>query len=282
MAGSCRRRASADRFRGALAAAAAHRRVVERDGAAAARFEAAAQAIAAGLNHLAAGFVTALAGDANAILGAFAAAMPHHQIALANGHAIERAAAAAHAIGQHLAEILQRGARNVVVTDATNLHTALALFDLHGAAWHDAPIAGHRRGRGRSTHARGTKTRGPLRSPFKNRAAHSKNPFAVSRLPWSQKKSTSLRKRSVQITGIRPFESCVPLVYQSVTRMRTNSSPGLPQAAGRHSEAPANIKRGNPDSNCGSRKICRATAWKSLPSVGSTTSHLPRIDVGPA
>jgi hypothetical protein len=65
-----------------------------------------AQAIAAGLDHFAAGLVTALAGDANAILRAFASANAHYQIALADADAVDRAAATAHAVGQHLAEVL--------------------------------------------------------------------------------------------------------------------------------------------------------------------------------
>jgi hypothetical protein len=79
--------------------AAANWRVVEADVAAATRFAAGAEAIAAGLNHCAAGLVARCAADAAAVFGVFALANTHREVALAAGDAVARAAAAAQAVG---------------------------------------------------------------------------------------------------------------------------------------------------------------------------------------
>ena len=87
-------------------AAAANRRVVEADVAAAARLAAARQAVAAGLDHGLAGLVATRAADAAAVLGVFALANTDGEVALAARDTIARAAAAAETIGQHAAEVL--------------------------------------------------------------------------------------------------------------------------------------------------------------------------------
>src|SRR5689334_20507735 len=97
-------------FYSALAGAAAARHAVEAEAAHAAGFEALAHAIAASLNHLAASFVAAGAGDANTLLGVRAFALAHAQVALAHDHAVHHAAAATHAVAQHFAHLLQHAA----------------------------------------------------------------------------------------------------------------------------------------------------------------------------
>src|SRR6478609_3937858 len=92
------------------AGAAANRRVVEADVAAAAAFTALREAVAAGLNHGLAGLVAARAADAAAVLGVFALANTDGEVALATANAVAGASTAAQAIGQHAAEILQRAA----------------------------------------------------------------------------------------------------------------------------------------------------------------------------
>ena len=88
------------------AGAAANRRVVEADIAAAAAFTALREAIAAGLNHGLAGLVAARAANAAAVFGVFALANTDGEVALAAGDSVARAAAAAETVGQHAAEVL--------------------------------------------------------------------------------------------------------------------------------------------------------------------------------
>ena len=94
------------RYKKLRAGAAADRRVVEADVAAAAAFAALRKAIAAGLNHGAAGLVAARAANAAAVLGVFALANTDGEVALAAGDSVARAAAAAETVGQHAAEVL--------------------------------------------------------------------------------------------------------------------------------------------------------------------------------
>ena len=103
------------------AGAAADRRVVEADVAAAAAFAALLDAFAALLDHLAAGLVAAGAVDAAAVLGEFALAIAASEIDLAAGDAVVGAAAAAEAVAEHLAEVLQRAAGDFVFTAAPDL-----------------------------------------------------------------------------------------------------------------------------------------------------------------
>src|ERR1043165_1701590 len=92
------------------AAAAANRRIAEADVAAAALLQAAGDRLAAGLQDLPARFVAADAGDTAAVFGVLARANAAGEVALADGNAVERAAAAAKAPRKHLAEVLQGAA----------------------------------------------------------------------------------------------------------------------------------------------------------------------------
>ena len=120
--------------------AAANWRVVEADVAAATRFAAGAEAVAAGLNHGLAGLVAARAANAAAVLSVFALANTDGEIALAAGDAVERTTAAAETVGQHAAEVLQRAAGYLVVAAAVDLAAVRGLFELDAAAWQHAPI----------------------------------------------------------------------------------------------------------------------------------------------
>ena len=88
------------------AGAAADWRVVEADVAAATRFAAGVEAVAARLDHGLAGLVAGGAADAAAVFGVFAFANTDGEIALAAGDSVERATAAAETVGQHAAEVL--------------------------------------------------------------------------------------------------------------------------------------------------------------------------------
>ena len=94
--------------------AAADRRVVEADVAAATRLAAARQAVAAGLNHGLASLVAARAADAAAVFGVFALANTAGQIALADGDTVAAAGAAAEAVAEHAAEVLQRATSDFI------------------------------------------------------------------------------------------------------------------------------------------------------------------------
>jgi hypothetical protein len=122
------------------AGAAANRRVVEADVAAATRFAAGVEAIAAGLNHCAAGLVARCAADAAAVFGVFALANTDGEVALAAGDPVARAAAAAETIGQHAAEVLQRAPSDIVIATAMDLAAIRGLFELDGAARQNTPI----------------------------------------------------------------------------------------------------------------------------------------------
>jgi hypothetical protein len=127
------------------AGAAADRRVVEADVAAATAFAALLEAFAALLDHLAAGLVAAGADDAAAVLGEFALAVAASEIALAAGDAVIGAAAAAESVAEHLAEVLQGAAGDFVFTAAPDLAAGRGLFELDAAARQNAPVGGGRR-----------------------------------------------------------------------------------------------------------------------------------------
>src|SRR5262249_557414 len=131
---------------------AADRRAVEHHAAGAAAVEHALQAVAAGLDHLAAARIAAGAGDATAALGHLALAHAHGQVAEVDNHAVEHAAAAAHAAGQHRAQVLHHATGDLVVALTGQAKTALALFQLHGAAGHHHEVGGRWHG-GRRAHA---------------------------------------------------------------------------------------------------------------------------------
>ena len=122
------------------AGAAADRRVVEADVAAATRFAAGVEAIAACLDHGLAGLVAGGAADAAAVFGVFALANTDGEVALAAGDSVARAAAAAETIGQHAAEVLQRATSDFIIAAAMDLAAVRGLFELDRATWQHAPI----------------------------------------------------------------------------------------------------------------------------------------------
>ena len=81
------------------------------------------------MEHLTAGLVAAGARDAAAVLGQFALARAAAQIDLAAGDSVEGAATAAQAVADHLAEVLQGSAGDVVITTTVNLEPTRALFE---------------------------------------------------------------------------------------------------------------------------------------------------------
>jgi hypothetical protein len=103
------------------------------------------EAIAAGLQHLAAGLVAAGAADAAAVFRVFTLALAAAEVHLAALNAIPGATAAAQTIAQHAAEILQRAAGDFVIAAAMNLAAVLRLFEFNRAAWENAPIRARRR-----------------------------------------------------------------------------------------------------------------------------------------
>jgi len=125
-------------------AAAADRGAVEAHVAAAAFLTAAGQGVAAGLQDTAASFVTADTGDAATVLGVLALGNAAGEVALANHHPVDRAAARAHAVGQHLTKILEGGARDIVIATAVDLEAAFALLELDVAPGHDTPVLSRR------------------------------------------------------------------------------------------------------------------------------------------
>jgi hypothetical protein len=122
------------------AGAAANRRVVEADVAAAAALAALLQAVAASLNHGAAFLVAAVAADAAAILRVFTLALTAGEVHLAALNAVLRAAAAAQPIAQHAAQILQRATGDFVIAAAMNLAASLRLFEFDRATRQHAPV----------------------------------------------------------------------------------------------------------------------------------------------
>jgi len=122
------------------AGAAADRRVVEADVAAATRFAAGVEAIAACLDHGLAGLVATRAADAAAVFGVFALANTDGEVALTAGNSVARAAAAAETIGQHAAKVLQRATGDIIIAAAMNLAAVRGLFELDGATRQHAPI----------------------------------------------------------------------------------------------------------------------------------------------
>jgi hypothetical protein len=127
------------------AGAAADRRVVEADVAAAAAFAALLEAVAASLNHGAAFLVAAGAANAAAVLRVFTLALAAGEIALAALNAIPGTAAAAQAIAQHAAEILQRAAGDFVIAAAVNLAALLSFFEFDRATRQHTPVRIRRR-----------------------------------------------------------------------------------------------------------------------------------------
>ena len=127
------------------AGTAANRRVVEADVASATRFAAGAEAVAASLNHGLASLVATRAADAAAVFGVFALANTDGEVALAAGDSVARAAAAAEAVGQHLAEVLQSAARHFIIAAAVDLAAGRCLFEFDSATWQHTPVGARRR-----------------------------------------------------------------------------------------------------------------------------------------
>ena len=122
------------------AGAAANRRIVEADIASAAALAALLQAIAASLNHGAAFLVAAVAADAAAIFSVFTLALTAGEVDLAALNAVLRAAAAAQAVAQHAAKILQRATSDFVIAAAVNLAARLRLFEFDRATRQHTPV----------------------------------------------------------------------------------------------------------------------------------------------
>src|SRR5207253_10562467 len=110
--------------------AAAAAGVAEANVAAAAALAAGFQAIAAGLQHLAALGVAAGAGDAATFLGVLALAVAAAEIEVADLNAIPGAGARTGAIAQGLTKALQCGAGDLIAARAINAKTTLALLEL--------------------------------------------------------------------------------------------------------------------------------------------------------
>jgi hypothetical protein len=123
------------------AGAAANRRAIEAHVAAATVVAAGLKAFAALLDHRAAGLIAARAGDAAAVLRVLALAGAAAQINLAALDAVPRAAAAAQAIGQHAAKVLQRAAGDFVFTAAMNFAAGRGFLEFDCAARQYTPVS---------------------------------------------------------------------------------------------------------------------------------------------
>jgi len=136
-----------------LAVAAAHGCAAHHHAAGATGLHAGGHAIAAALDHVATALIAAGAGDGAAILGHFALAHPHHEVARANHHAVHHAAATDHAAGHHGAEVLHHGAGGRIGAGAGDLHSTRdflhlerATRDHHHVRRHGGGCAAHPRG----------------------------------------------------------------------------------------------------------------------------------------
>src|SRR5262245_53439447 len=142
-----------------LARAAAAASIAEANVAAAAALAAGFEAIAAGLQHLAALGVATGAGNAAAVLRVLALAVTAAQIEVADLNAVPGAAARAGAVAQGLTKALQRLAGDLVIATALNAETTLALLELQftprhhahirrgGSGWGIGQMSGRRSGR---------------------------------------------------------------------------------------------------------------------------------------
>lgn len=135
-----------------LARAAANRRAAKADATHAVGFHAGVHAIAASLNHVAAGFVAAGAGDDATIFGHFARAIAHAHVALTHHHSILHATATTHAVTEHFAHVLESGARHVVLAHARHLHPAIAFLHFDRASRDHGHVAQRRHHGGDARH----------------------------------------------------------------------------------------------------------------------------------
>jgi hypothetical protein len=122
--------------------------VAEADVAAAAALAAAFEAVAAGLQHLAALGVAAGAGDAATFLRVLALAVAAAQVEVADLNAVPGAAARAGAVAQGLTKALQRLAGCRVFAAALNAKTTFAFLELQLAPRHHAHVRHGGRGGG--------------------------------------------------------------------------------------------------------------------------------------
>lgn len=160
-----------------LARPAAAAGVAERNVAAAAALAAGFEAIAAGLQHIAALGVAAGARDAAAVLRVFNLAMAAAQVEIANLDAVPRAAARAGAVAQSLTKTLQGLTSGCVFARAREAETALALLELQLATRHDAHVLRRSRG-GRGAGKGWRRSRRKSTSTFQYSAGHKQHSFS--------------------------------------------------------------------------------------------------------
>lgn len=130
-------RVSGEQFAAEFASlAAADGRAAEGDVAAATLLEATVEAIATGLQHVAAPLVARGAGDAAPFLGELALDGAPAEEDLATGDAVLGATTGAEPVAGQVAKFLQRRAVGLVLAAAMDLEAALAFFETHGAARH--------------------------------------------------------------------------------------------------------------------------------------------------
>jgi hypothetical protein len=159
-----------------LTCAAAAAGVAKANVAAAAALAAAFQAIAAGLQHLAALGVAARAGDAATFLRVLALAVAAAQVDVADLDAVPGAAARAGAVAQGLTKALQRLARRGIVATAVQLETTLALLELQFTPRHHADV--RRGGGGGCIGRKGRRRSGRKSTPtFHDSAGHKQHSF---------------------------------------------------------------------------------------------------------
>ena len=116
--------------------AAADRRAAEGDVAAASLLEATVEAIATGLQHVAATLVARGAGDAASVFGELALDGSPAEEDLATGDAVLGATTGAEPVARQVAKFLQRRAVGLILAAAMDLEAPLAFFETHGAARH--------------------------------------------------------------------------------------------------------------------------------------------------
>lgn len=166
---------------------AAAARVAKANVAAAAALAAGFQAVAAGLQHLAALGVAAGAGDAATVLRVLALAMTAAETEVANLDAIPGAAARARAIAESLTKALQRGTGDRIIARAMDAEAPLALLEPQFTPRHHADV---RRGRsGRCIGRKGRRRSGRKSTPtFHHSAGHKQHSFGERVHRWASQR----------------------------------------------------------------------------------------------
>ena len=159
--------------------------IAEANVAAAAALAAGFQAIAAGLQHLAALGVAAGAGDAAAVLRVLALAMTAAEIEVANLNAIPGAGARAGAVAQGLTKALQGGAGDLIIARAVQAKTTLALLKPQFAPWHHADIRRGGRGGSIGRPGSGRCSGRESTSTFHDSAGHKQHSFGERVRRWA-------------------------------------------------------------------------------------------------